>query len=214
MKYLLSILLVFSIYHCKEKQVIEIKPNEIVEEEQIPILYSVLFREGVVLNKTYICPSGKLTDGAGNTRNPKGVKTVEQAILSLQDTIKIYKEKIEKRWPHLNQRQVYAVISLAMNCYDYVGFNSSFSRALDKQKTPDFTIWCKYTKEVIVGSDTIKVKVKSQNLLQSRRYEQALFNNDSILVWNNPYRNYSNEETTLENLQDFYKQHWEERIIN
>lgn len=167
------------------------------------IWWSVQFREGYSSN-VYICPGGKRSSGFGNTHNPK-TTTEREAAYTLYDTLYYYYSVVSNKYPSLSEQQKWAVVSIAANCKwnSIFGKNSSFNRSLLNQSVPPFELYCYDGK----GN-------KRMNLLQSRLYEKALFTHSDSLIWINPYRDYSDEETTVSNLQIWYKNHHRDRYEN
>ncbi len=169
----------------------------------LTIWYSIMFREGYLSN-IYTCPGGKKSSGFGNTHNPKPT-TEREAAYILYDTLYYYYGVVSTKYPLLSEQQKWAVVSIAANCKwnTIFGQKSSFNKALLNQECPAFEKWCYDAK----GN-------KRMNLLQSRLYEKALFTNSDSLIWINPYRGYTNEETTVFNLQQWYKDHYQDRYGN
>lgn len=167
----------------------------------LTIWYSIMFREGY-RSELYTCPGGKPSSGFGNTINPKATN-IKAASLTLYDTLKYYYNVVSQKYPYLTNNQKWAVVSIAANCKwnTIFGKNSSFNKALLNMETPAFEKWCHDAK----GN-------KRMNLLQSRLYEKALFMGQDTFVWINPYREYADEQTTVANLQQWYKNHYQDRI--
>ncbi len=170
-----------------------------------PIWYSTLYREGVIIGKTYYCPAGKLSSGVGNTQDVIPVKDTAEAFHILRATMKYYRNVISKRWSYLNEDQINAVVSLAMNCKWDTVFNSSFSRRLDKQKKPNFINYCKYF------SKRKSKYVVSYNLLQCRLYEQGLFDGMEEVTWRHPITK-EVKIFNIDSIQSFYKKEWVLRV--
>ncbi len=198
--------LVFHIGSCDRKPVeLHFSQTEIVADTN-PIFYSVMFREGFVA-KQYNCPAGVRTQGFGVTTNLNKNKTLEEAQKDLLDSMLMYYKYIEQTYTHLKPKQIWAVVSIGMNCRweSVFGKNSSFHKALVQQQVPPFEKFCYYK--------NVRGRwCKAYNLEQSRLYEKALFEGKDTLVWCNPYRDYCNESTTVKDVQQFYYTHWKDRI--
>ena len=180
-------------------------PDHIIQPDTgfLTIWYSVMFREGYS-SSIYTCPGGKKSSGFGNTHNPKDTNS-KQAAYTLYDTLEYYYGVVSTKYPHLSDQQRWAVVSIAANCKwnTIFGKKSSFNKALLNQECPAFERWCYDAK----GN-------KRMNLLQSRLYEKALFMNQDSFIWVNPYRDYGDEETTIIDLQQWYKNHYKDRYGN
>ena len=194
MKTKLLIILLFTNFSFKE----EVTITNVKNEYQNPVLFCILYREGIILSK-YKCPSGKETIGVGNTHSNEKIITINKALDDLASQMIYYHKIIMKRWPHLTVEQGWAVTSFAINVKWKTAFNSSFSRALDKKQIPSFERYCYYG------------NTKSYNLLQSRLYEKGLFCNDVFVNWYHPVFK-KNVTLPLEGIEAFYKKYFITRI--
>ena len=147
-----------------------------------------MYREGFV-GHIYTCPAGIKTQGFGNTcitSNP----TMTEARIALVKNMDTYYNFVCNRYQHLSDEQCWAVTSLAMNSKYSTVFKGKFHKALINKQIPAFGKYCWY-------KNTKGKWIKSSNLLQSRRYELALFTGDTLL---------SNR------LSKWYEIHWVDRI--
>jgi GH24 family phage-related lysozyme (muramidase) len=153
-------------------------------------------REGYVPQQ-YYCPAGKSTIGYGHNIDAHGKKSCDKFLsgnkVSYHSATQLLVKDVEDQYkwlmnkvPHLSRNQALAVTSLLLNCgsakIQFVGGKqkngySVFWKRLVSGKIPNFMVYNKYK------TPDGKV-VAATNLTQSRRFEQALFENDLEFVKN------------------------------
>jgi GH24 family phage-related lysozyme (muramidase) len=147
-------------------------------------------REGYIY-KEYLCPAGKRTVGYGHNIDAHGYKYCGKYLshgkISYKAATELLKDDAErqcnwllKEMPYLTKNQALAVTSLLLNCgsakIQYTHGNrslgeSTFWKRLRNKQTPNFLVYCKYK----TPSGNV---VKSPNLVNARKFEQALFEKD------------------------------------
>ena len=166
------------------------KKNEIVHKNDTIPLYSYWMwylksREGYIPHM-YRCPAGIRTIGYRHNLEAhkypvkKIVSYNEATLLLLKDSEKQL-FSIKKQFPHLTKAQLYAVTSLCLNCgenrvkYSKHRTKSNFWKSLENKQTPNFLKYVYY-------KNPQGVVIKSLNLVQSRKFEQEMFNGNFVFV--------------------------------